>query len=87
MTTAAVSMSWRHESLHADICAIAQDNLWVTLVTEWLQRQGMHWARSCHRQSTEAIASGAARTWCAQKWQTATTAPRPVNGLPSLPSE
>lgn len=41
----------------------------------------------CHRQSTEAIASGAARIWCAQKWQATTTAPRPVNGLPSLPLE
>ena len=48
----------------------------------------LHIRRSlCHRQSTEAIACGAARIWCAQKWHAATTAPRPVNGLPSLPSE
>ena len=30
-----------------------------------------------HRRRTEAIASEAARIWCAQKWQAATTAPRP----------
>ena len=32
------------------IGARTQHGLWVTPVAQWLQQQGMHWARSCHRQ-------------------------------------